>query len=129
VWFTRHFRSKCCARPVRDPVHHTKGNEEKRGSKDSSDRSSLQWKVFDLQAYTQAETWDVPWGWKTIVFGMLAWAISFLLIGFVSVPIAAEVLHISDLRSMTPLQTSELQLIDQVRSACLCAETQSRSPG
>jgi hypothetical protein len=113
-------RLQCRARKTRGAAQQTKPSVS---LKQQESVSSSAWEFFRLEAYTQAEPWDVPWGWRTIIFGMLAWGVSFLLIGVFSVPIAANLLHVTNLRTMTPLQVSEVQLIDQVRASttpCTC---------
>lgn len=73
------------------------------------------WGFFDAEAYTQAPSWDVPWGWPTIVLGTSAWAVSFLLTGILALPIAYYGFGVVDLSKMSALQESQLQLADQAR--------------
>ena len=75
------------------------------------------WQILNLKAYSQVDPWQVPWGWPTIVIGTGAWAVSFVLTGILAIPIAVYGFGVTDLQSLTPLQQSQIQLLDQVRPA------------
>jgi hypothetical protein len=73
------------------------------------------WQFLKPKAYSQAAPWQVPWGWPTIIIGTGAWAVSFVLTGILAIPIAVYGFGVVDLSSLTPLQQSQIQLLDQVR--------------
>jgi hypothetical protein len=72
------------------------------------------WQFLSAEAYLNAPKWDVPWGWQTIVLGMLLWAVSFVLTGLLALPIGAALLGASDTQHFTSIQQSQLQLFGQV---------------
>jgi hypothetical protein len=89
-------------------VRKTKGDEEPSGF------SLGKWRIFSPEAYREVPAWDVPWGWQTTTLGMIAWGVSFLFVGILSIPIGFKLLGVTDFKSMTAMQQSQIQLIDQV---------------
>lgn len=73
------------------------------------------WNFFTPEDFKAVPAWDVPWGWQTIVFGMFAWGFTFILTGLLSLPISIAVLDIENLKSLSAMQQSGIQLVDQVR--------------
>ena len=61
--------------------------------------------------------WEVPWGWQTTSIGMIAWGASFLLAGIITIPLGINLLGVTDYKSMTAMQQSQIQLLDQVCTA------------
>ena len=43
------------------------------------------WAFFSPEAYSRA--WSVPWGARTVIGGMSLWAVSFLVVGIVLLPL------------------------------------------
>lgn len=69
------------------------------------------WGIFDAKRYKYR--WDVPWGWGVIAGGMVAWQVTFVLVGFVAVPLAYRLADI-DIPSLGPDGRAQFTLIAQV---------------
>lgn len=82
--------------------------------------------LLNWSNYRDAQGWDMPWGWPTIILGMITWAVSFVLVGVLTIPFAIGVLGIHSVDHFTALESSELALANQVCppatsvSFCLC---------
>lgn len=87
------------------------------GEKKSGDgkiRFLSKWELFSPEAYRTVPAWEVPWGWQTTSVGMIAWGASFLLAGILTIPLGINLLGVTDYKSMTAMQQSQIQLLDQV---------------
>jgi hypothetical protein len=119
------FRSiSCSAKPERNPKQKInalrslsrKWLQRSRKPKEHSPTPS-KWQFLSADAYVNAPKWDVPWGLRTILVGMLLWAASFVLTGLLALPIGAALLGTTDTQHLTSIQQSQLQLFGQV-STC-----------
>lgn len=81
---------------------------------DGKIRFLSKWEVFSPDAYRTVPAWDVPWGWQTTSLGMIAWGVSFLAAGILTIPLGIVLLDVKDYQSMTAMQQSQIQLFDQV---------------
>ncbi|KAL0021285.1 hypothetical protein WJX79_008046 [Trebouxia sp. C0005] len=70
------------------------------------------WGVLNWAAYNQA--WQVPWGRKELAIGLLSWAISFVAVGIVLVPIIGFAAGVKDFKSLTSTDKSFYALVNQV---------------
>lgn len=70
------------------------------------------WGVLDWAAYNQA--WQVPWGRKELAIGLFSWAISFVAVGIVLVPIIGFAAGVKDFKSLTSSDKSFYALVNQV---------------
>lgn len=77
--------------------------------------SKQKWGIFDVTAYQSVEPWRIPWGWGTTVGGTLTWAVGFLLIGILQIPLSIYIFNVPSMSKITPLQQSQIMLLDQVR--------------
>jgi hypothetical protein len=92
----------------------TSTTEKKPG--DGKIRFLSKWEVFSPEAYQTVPAWEVPWGWQTTALGMIAWGASFLLAGIITIPLGINFLGVTEYKSMTAIQQSEIQLFDQVQT-------------
>ena len=107
-------------------VARQKQQRQQKRSRDKQQRDeSPRWRFLAPKAYAQAEGWDVPWGWPTIVAGTAGWGVSFVLTGILTVPIAIFAFKINNFNNITALQQSQIQLADQVRVSLMCQSCQS----
>ena len=116
-----HRKCLCSAKPSKEARSKTPGRRQSpktlRSPKKDGEGAGLglaKWNFFSPAEFKEVPAWDVPWGWQTIVFGMLAWGLTFILTGLLSLPISVAVLDIESLKSLTAMQQSEIQLFDQV---------------
>lgn len=79
-----------------------------------SEEHDTTWGVVNWKRYAEAPEWPVPWGWGTVLFGMAAWGVSFLIVGVLSVPLTMQLFHFPSIESLTSLQQSEIALCDQL---------------
>jgi hypothetical protein len=111
---------RCCECRAQ-PKKTTQTKQKKRSQLPGRNKAPIEsaerkkWEFFSPEKYREVPAWDVPWGWPTIVGGMLAWGVTFILTGVLAIPIGAKIFEVTSLKTMTPLQQSEIQLLDQVR--------------
>ncbi|KAL0051416.1 hypothetical protein WJX82_007065 [Trebouxia sp. C0006] len=70
------------------------------------------WGLLNWAAYNQA--WQVPWGRKELAIGLFSWAISFVAVGIVLVPIIGFAAGVKDFKSLTSSDKSFYALVNQV---------------
>lgn len=111
----------CSAKPAKEARGKSTGKRQspktlqsQRTDDEGTGLGLAKWNFFTFAEFSKVPAWDVPWGWQTIVFGMLAWGFSFILTGLLSLPISIAVLDIENLKSLTAMQQSQIQLFDQV---------------
>ncbi|KAL3138232.1 hypothetical protein ABBQ32_006052 [Trebouxia sp. C0010 RCD-2024] len=72
----------------------------------------VKWGLLDWGAYNQP--WQVPWGRKELAIGLFSWAISFVAVGIVLVPVIGFVAGVKDFKSLTSSDKSFYALLNQV---------------
>lgn len=70
------------------------------------------WGILNWAAYNEA--WQVPWGRKELAIGLFSWAISFVAVGIVLVPIIGFAAGVKDFKSLTSSDKSFYALLNQV---------------
>lgn len=83
-----------------------------RSQDDDPEELEKAYRVFDWKAYN--EPFDVPWGAKETVFGMVAWCAGFLGVGLAFIPVAAALAGPAGFSALTASGKSGFALANQV---------------
>lgn len=83
------------------------------------------WRLFSPAAYMQAPSWDLPWGWATIVLALVTWATVEFVFAFMTVAATLVLLFKDDSHSAagqagSPVQATAIALCFQVGPAPPC---------
>lgn len=79
------------------------------------------WGFFSPAEFSAS--WDVPWGFGTVIFGSILWLVSFICVGLIVLPLTAGLLGF-DLSDTAVMEKSEIILLNQATPPSLLLPAQ-----
>ncbi|KAK9804444.1 hypothetical protein WJX73_001898 [Symbiochloris irregularis] len=107
----RSFPCAATKKQGRDRATESGRTKLKPGRPDGTGKQKAKWAVLDWAKYN--EPWQVSWGPQRLALGMLGWALSFLLVGVLFVPLLIYLRENQEIDALAKSNQSILVLISQ----------------